>query len=366
MHYQIFEKGGLKRVVSEDGSYNSIFNKITGRFARWGSTPEEDPISGPPEILDLEISQGPCIECEFCYKSNGPEMLEHHMSLDTFKELATKLPRTITQIAFGITNLNANPDFRAIAEYSRSLGIIPNYTFNGHQMDDEWAQWTARTCGAVAVSVYDKNRSYDAIKKLTDAGMSQVNIHFLIAQETYEDALRLLQDRLHDPRLKKLNAIVFLAYKPKGRSRDRDRFHTITDVAKYQKIISFCREHNISFGCDSCSAPLVLKAYELLDPEEYKRVHSKIEPCEASAFSSYINCHGVYFPCSFTEGEGEWETGLDVLTCNDFMKDIWNNPKTQLFRGELMAPPVGCVGCVSQSICRVCPTFPGIQCKVEV
>lgn len=364
MEYIVFERGSIKAARSLDGLYNSVFDKVTGRFARWGRTHEEDPQVGPPEILDLEISEGDCINCPFCYKENGPQQHEHHMDLATFEAILGKMPRTLTQIAFGITNLDSNPDFRAMCELSRQRGVIPNYTFNGHQMTDEWADWTARTCGAVACSVYDREKSYDAIKKLTDRGMKQVNIHFMLSEETMAKAWTLLHDRLHDPRLAGLNAIVFLAYKPKGRNRGKDVFHTITDISWYQGIIRHCREHNISFGCDSCSAPFVLKAYELMDPEEYKRVNGRIEPCEASCFSTYINCHGRYFPCSFTEGEGDWETGVDVLGCGDFLRDVWGNAKTELFRQELLrSKGDNCGGCLSEAICRVCPTFRGISCQ---
>jgi hypothetical protein len=363
MRYLTFNQGPVKAIRALDGSYNAVFDRNTGEFHRWGRTHEEDPQSGPVEILDLEISEGDCINCPFCYKENGPQAHEHHMDLSTFTTLLGKMPQTLTQIAFGITNLNSNPDFRAIAEYSRSQGVIPNYTFNGHQMTDEWAEWTAKTCGAVACSVYSKEHSYDAIKKLTDRGMKQVNIHFMLSEETYERAWEILRDRLSDPRLADLNAIVFLAYKPKGRNRGQGKFHTITDVNKYKTIIEYCTENGISFGCDSCSAPMILKAYE--NTEAYHRVAPMIEPCESLAFSSYINCHGILFPCSFTEGEEGWETGLDVLSCSDWYQDIWEHPRAVLFRGESCSSAKTLCsnsGCLSQSICRRCITFPSLGC----
>lgn len=361
MKYLIKDDMNYKVVHAADNSYNSVFNKNTGEFHRWGKTFDEDPMSGPVEILDLEISEGPCIACEFCYKENGPNMPEHHMSFEEFVTIFNKMPKTLTQIAFGITNIKSNQEFYAMAEYARARGVVPNYTCNGHGVTSVVANWTARTCGAVAVSVYDKDKSYDAIKKFTDEGMTQVNIHFMLAEETFDRAMEILNDRLTDPRLSKMNAIVFLAYKPKG--TNRGEFHTIRDIEKYKKIIAFCAEHNISFGCDSCSAPMVLKAYH--DNPLYEKVAPVIEPCEAGCFSSYINCHGIYSPCSFTEGENDWEQGLNVLTCEDFVKDIWMNAKTELFRQELLLStkkdPL-CQGCKSQPICRTCPTFEGINC----
>jgi radical SAM protein with 4Fe4S-binding SPASM domain len=69
------------------------------------------------------------------------------------------------------------------------------------------------------------------------------------------------------------------------------------------------------------------------------------EPCESSLFSCYINADGEYFPCSFAEGEPGWETGVDVKGCGDFVKDVWNHPKTEQFRNNLLRK------------CRNCPLF---------
>lgn len=354
MSLMIKEGQEFKAVLSP--SYNYLFNKITGAFARWGATKEEDPIKAPaPEILDLEISYGGrCAgNCEFCYKGNGGDQPVHNMTLDEFKVVFNKMPRTLTQIAFGIMNINTNPDFFAMMQHAKDRGVIPNYTCHGFDVTDEVAARTASLCGAVAVSVYSKEHSYNAIKLFTDAGMRQVNIHFMLSEETYDRAFEIVNDAASDPRLEHLNAIVFLAYKPKG--RNAGEFTTIKSVEKMRKLIQHCKDLSVSYGCDSCSAPLILKSYQ--GTKEYDRVAPMIEPCEASCFSSYINADGEFFPCSFTEGEAGWETGLSVLHCNDFIKDIWNHERTLEFQSRLLGSTKGCQGCPSQPICRTCPTF---------
>ncbi len=57
----------IKKIVRSP-DYNFDFDKKTGMFVRWGKTFEDDPLKAPaPEILDLEISYGPCSQhCEFC------------------------------------------------------------------------------------------------------------------------------------------------------------------------------------------------------------------------------------------------------------------------------------------------------------
>ena len=57
--------------------------------------------------------------------------------------------------------------------------------------------------------------------------------------------------------------------------------------------------------------------------------------CRISQFVD-INAHGEAFPCSFTEGTKGWETGIDVVNCNNFVDDVWNNSRIQNFREMLL------------------------------
>lgn len=344
--------------------YNYDFNTVTGFFARWGATKEEDPIVAPsPEILDLEVSYGgKCLgNCAFCYKGNGGDQPVVNMTLDQFKIIFSKMPKTLTQIAFGIMNISTNPDFFSMMEYSRQHGVIPNYTCHGFDVTPEIAKRTSELCGAVAVSVYSSEASYNAIKMFTDAGMKQVNIHFMLSEETYDKAFTILNDKLNDPRLANMNAIVFLGYKPKG--RNAGNFHPVS-TEKYRKLIEFCNRNSISYGFDSCSAPVVLKCIEHSD--EYARISQLVEPCESSCFSSYISADGFFYACSFCEGEGMWKEGIDVLNCKDFVKDVWQHPKTVAFREILHQSTKSCGACKSQSICRHCPMFSVTSCHKEL
>jgi hypothetical protein len=89
-------------------TYNYIFNKDNGFFARWGKSMDDDPVMSPigPEIADIEVSTictGPFGKrCAMCYK-NGTAHNEN-MTIDTFIRLLEKLNQTknLTQIAFGI------------------------------------------------------------------------------------------------------------------------------------------------------------------------------------------------------------------------------------------------------------------------
>ena len=231
MSYKIQENSRIKTMTSPEVNY--IFDKVTGFSATWGATKAEDPDWCPygPLIADIEITtqcKGPGGNlCEFCYKANNPNGI--NMSFDHFKEIFDRIPNTLQQIAFGVdAQCESNPDTFAMMAYCRSNGVIPNVTVA--DITDETADRLAELCGAVAVSRYaDKNLCYNTVKKLTDRGMDQVNIHCMISEETYDNALDTLIDIQNDPRLGKLNAIVFLSLKKKGRGKG----HTSLSMDRY-------------------------------------------------------------------------------------------------------------------------------------
>lgn len=353
---------GSKKKALYSKDYNYIFDKTSGLFLRWGATKEEDPAFSPygPEILDIEIDTGECLgNCPFCYKCNGSGAETKHMTIQQFREILSRMPRTLTQIAFGITNIYSNPDFWTIMEHARLSGIIPNYTTHGLDVDDYAVKMTKELCGAVAVSIVNKEKSYNAIKMFTDAGMDQVNIHFMLAEETYERAFSVVDDIKKDPRLAKMRAIVFLQYKPKGKGPEK--FHSIREHEKYKKLINYCLDNKVNMGFDSCSAPLFLTS--IADHPRKADFTQMAEPCEAfGMFSSYINVEGVYYPCSFCEGEGEWSDGLDVLHCDDFLKDVWFSDKVNRWRKTILESSQGCE-CEFKGVCRSCPVFDITSCK---
>jgi len=341
---KIKENKVYKVLDSED--YKYLFNKKNGYFARWGKTYNEDPLfATAPELLDIEISAGnvgtkeqECLgKCPFCYKANdkGDKPI-HNMTLDEFKIILSKMKKVndshiLTQIAFGIMNIYTNPDFFNMMEYARSQEVIPNYTTHGLDVDDFAVRKTKELCGAVAVSIVQKEKSYDAVKKFTDAGMNQVNFHFMLSEESYEKAFKIIDDIESDKRLERLNAIVFLQYKDKN---PNSPYHSVLSVEMYKDLIKYCEEKKVAYGFDSCSAPLYMECIKG-QPNE-KKLEQYCESCESGIFSSYINCFCEFYPCSFSEGVGDWQEGIDVLNCNNFTDDVWNNERVIEWRNNLI------------------------------
>lgn len=173
-----------------------------------------------------------------------------------------------------------------------------------------------------------------------------INMHFMLAEETFDQAMITLHDILTDNRLAQLNAIVFLSLKRKGRGES----FTPLSHDKFKQIVDFAIGNNIRIGFDSCSVFKYLSSVK--EQPNFKQLEMYSEPCESSIFSSYFNVDGHFFPCSFSEGTGEWEKGIDATNCNDFLKDIWYHKKTNKFRNILVdSADKNNLGC------RECPLF---------
>lgn len=351
-NYLLMDGKRMKVVLGDD--YNYIFDKTTGDFKRWGTTFDDDPEYSPlgPEILDIEISVNGCPNrCSWCYKSNTNEPATN-MSFDTFKKIIDGFSKTLTQIAFGITGIQTNPDFIKMMEYTREIGIVPNFTLSGIDLTDEIAEKVSKLVGALAVSAYktDKNICYNTVKKFTDLGINQTNIHLLVSQETLDFVYEVLNDRMTDPRLAKMNAIVFLGVKPKGRAKDG--FHSLS-TEKYRELIDFCFKNKLAIGFDSCSAPKFEAAIKNMSiaEEEKKRLIACSESCESSLFSSYINVNSEYWHCSFSEKEDGQEC-VSVLDKAKFL-DVWYSKAVMEFSNKSIQS--------MKDGCRYCHVFPAIN-----
>lgn len=384
-----------RRVIRSE-EYNSILDKKTGMFARWGKTEKEDCLMAPmPELADIEISSGMCHNsCPFCYKSNTACGELHNMTFEQFRNVFHKLANTVVeisfkddhpkiiervsaelnttykdcytkqaiidktlefyavqeidyikvinhgllnQIAFGITSPNDNPDFFRMMEYAREFDVMPNYTINGTDMTEEIADKTVKLCGACAVSVCsDMEKSSKAVRMLLDRGFKQTNIHVVAMTSTFEKIKQLINDCEPGKPLEGLNAIVLLRYKPKG--TNAGKFSGLS-LEQYREIFHLALDKQVGIGFDSCSAPVFLKSIE--GQADLAHLAVLAEPCESTLFSIYINSFCEVAPCSFTENEtrewADWKQGINVLECNDFYKDIWYNPRIVEFRGRLLA-----------------------------
>lgn len=335
--------------------YNWLFDDKTGFFARWGKTSDDDPEYSPigPEIADIEISticHGPNgVPCKACYKSNTGSGI--NMSYETFVDVFDKISVTgnLLQIAFGVGDIDGNPDLFKMMAYCRQNKVVPNITINGSRMTSALYTTLATLCGAVAVSHYDDDSCFKAVQLLGEAGLKQVNIHQILSKESLDDGtcMNLLKAKQNDIRLKNLNAIVFLTLKPVGNRND----FTVPapNDPKYLELIEYALANNIAIGFDSCGAYRFLNAVK--DRKEYNTLATASEPCESTLFSIYINAEGISYPCSFAEQINHEGIDLKVINKENFIKDVWFSNIYTNFRTKL--------NLTKNNIhnCRRCPLF---------
>jgi MoaA/NifB/PqqE/SkfB family radical SAM enzyme len=326
-NYKPIIKGFLK--IVDYPNYHYIFNLKNGFFARWGENKAEDPQFSPlgPELLDMEVSTICSGNCPWCYKANISQ--GKNMTFETFKTIFDKIPKNLTQIAFGIGDLDANPDLWKMFQYCLKNRVIPSITINGYKINTILAEKLVKYCGAVAVSHYDDNFCFNAINLLSEKGLKQINIHKLIARETLESCYDLINKVKNDSRLKKLNAIVFLSLKKKGRGIN---FHTLS-LQEFSDLVHYTFKQGVPIGFDSCSANKFLKVIK--DHKNRKMLEMMTESCESTCFSQYINVVGKAFPCSFLEGEKGYK-GINMLTIKNFLKEVWFEPSIVKFRQILI------------------------------
>ena len=344
MNCKILENNKYKLLRSENFNYN--FDKELGYMESYGKTVGDDPglCKFGPTICDWELSTICHANCAACYKKNTNK--GKNISFNQFKRGFKKLPKTITQIAYGIGDIDSHPDLFKILKYTRKNGIVPNITINGFKMTNELYEKLAAVCGAVAVSHYNDDACFNSVEKLSSfAGkegytIRDVNIHKILSEETYESCHHLLDAYSTDKRLSRLNAIVFLHLKKKGRG---EGMNTLSSD-KYNILMNRLFDEEIRFGLDSCGAkPL---SDFIVENNKDKELLKMIQSCESTLESIYINVEGKVFPCSFLEDQ----EGIDIYKAESFVKDIWFNEKIINFRKELLET-------TDNNKCRSCPRY---------
>lgn len=301
-----------KLVVND--KYFILFNSKTGLQVIQGLNGNPDPtVLDFPSLLDIGIMGHCSNNCNFCYQGS---LNEEHMSLDNFKTIIDEAKNHTPQVALGGRgDPNKHPKFKEILEYCRKNKVVPNYSTSGKGLTEKEVQ-ISKMCGAVAVSDYDKPFTYTAINKLTNAGIL-TNIHTIFTSQNYEKIVNLLSGK--NPwkgkiDIKKINAVVILLFKPKGKGRNMTQLIPTPEQISVVTELLFVKDVKTKVGVDSCLANHIMNivSKEILD--EYKPI---LRSCEASRFSMYINPSMYALPCSFANS-----TFQEYITTS--IADVWN------------------------------------------
>jgi MoaA/NifB/PqqE/SkfB family radical SAM enzyme len=307
--------------VIKGSTYIIMFNTETGFEILNGINGNPDPFSLDfPSLLDIGI-MGHCLnKCPMCYQGDNNQS---HMELETFKSIIDQAKFHITQVALGGRgDPNLHPNFAEIISYAKENNVIPNYTTSGNSLTDEQIE-ISKLCGACAVSDYDQPFTYSAINRFINANI-KTNIHFILSTERFERACRLLDgEDIWNGQfdISKLNAVVFLLFKPQGRGKDRQDLIPSDD--QISLFIQKLRAGKTQFklGVDSCLVNRIKRVTDLTSIETVC-----LDTCEASRASMYITPDGMAVPCSFACHSAN---GVQITGDNPIQK-IWNESESFL------------------------------------
>ena len=301
--------------------YSTVFNQKNGFFARVEEEGYDEPfwaISGP-ELLDISITNYCEKNCSFCYRKSNQN--GKHILFEDYKEIIRQAKGIgVLQVALGGGNPNQHPQFTQILQETALQGIVPSYTTNGTGLNQDILEATKEYCGAMAISAYNPYESYlEPIIDVVSKYDIKTNIHFLLNTDTIKKAILWLSNP--PAFFNKINAIIFLNYKPIHSSQDL--------LLKESSLLQSFFEHvqknntNVKIGFDSCSVSGIVKHLNV----------NKIfyESCEAARFSAFISEDLKMYPCSFmveTDNYGDLK--------HNSMFDIWqSNDAFKLFRKKI-------------------------------
>lgn len=140
-----------------------------------------------PHLIDVGImghcvygKTGLCVKAGIgCYQS-GLTIEKPNMKLKDFICIAEQCSGRCNQFALGGRgDPDQHENFEDILKVCKENNIVPNFTTSGYGMTPEIAKLCKEYCGAVAVSWYRSEYTYNAINMFLKAGV-KTNIHYVL------------------------------------------------------------------------------------------------------------------------------------------------------------------------------------------
>ena len=177
--------------------------------------------------------------------------------------------------------------------------------------------------------------TFKALDRLMNNNI-KTNIHFIYSKLTHNLAIDILSgvDIWHGKvNTEKLNAVIFLLFKPQGSGKKLNWKPTQFQLQSFSKKV-FDPDCKFKVGMDSCLINHVMKYSK---PNKIQKM--AVDTCEASRMSVYVSPSMQLIPCSFTD-HPEW--GVQINTKKD-IHYIWNRSrKFTQFRSRLKKNPSCC------------------------
>lgn len=334
----------MKKYIDRTNNFVEFFNSATGFYIRSGEllahegkiydTGTDPFMRNFPNLIDIGI-MGHCnhAACSQCYQS-ASIIKQPNMTLANFKKIADQCEGKVFSFALGGRgDANKHENFGDILQYSASKGIISNYTTSGIDLTDEEIALTKKYCGAVAISWYRQDFTYNAIMKFLGAGV-KTNIHYVLNKDTIGEAIQRLKNNAFPAGI---NAVIFLLHKPVGQGQP-DKILTVNNpqVQEFFDIINNEKFGDLKIGFDSCTVPAILNYTTNIN-------NISIETCEAARYSMYIASDMYALPCSFDQ---EYKYSYNLS--NSTIQEAWNSSQFDNFRVHFKN---SCPDCTERTKC---------------
>jgi MoaA/NifB/PqqE/SkfB family radical SAM enzyme len=286
-----------------------------------------------PSMIDIGV-MGHCKNnCKICYQGNKTQP---NMKIKDYKNLISSVKDHVNQVALGGRgDPNHHENFKEIMTYTYRSGVVPNFTTSGIGLTDGQIEY-AKIAGAVAVSDYEQDFTYNAIERLMAANI-KTNIHQVFTKETAKKCIDIVNGV--DVWNKKvyinmLNAVIFLLFKPQGRGKNHpDLIPTEEQIKEFSKAI---RKPKCKFkiGMDSC----MVNRLKQVDNPFSKAQEMMIDSCEGARMSCYVSPDMKFMPCSFCDHEKE---GISIL--KKPVQKVWKEGHSfKSVRDLLSKDPIQC------------------------
>lgn len=177
-----------------------------------------------------------------------------------------------------VGDCDSHESFESIVAYAKENGVCPTYTTSGLTLTDKQVEITKKYVSAVAVSAYFAEHTYSAVKRFVAAGV-KTNIHFVLSNESIDQALDIVQNTEKYDWLKGVNAFVFLNYKNVGCGADnKSKIINFRDP-KVKQFFELVDTKKLPFGLgfDACNVWNVSKLMKNYDK-------NSVAQCDARSF----------------------------------------------------------------------------------
>jgi pyruvate-formate lyase-activating enzyme len=174
-----------------------------------------------PEFYDVKIT-GYCEgRCPWCYMDSDKTQIHYKNCVGKIHDFFGQMTENQRpfQVAIGGGEPTTHPEFLSILEAFKDLGIEPNYTTNGMNINSDILEFSREVCGGVALSCHPHLKIHwsSAAKKYI-AYKIPLNFHIIISNKKSIDRFINIYNEWSDC----VEHFVLLPYTAQGRAAERE------------------------------------------------------------------------------------------------------------------------------------------------